>query len=157
MTGKQGKCQWCPEIDHSAGGCQASSQFFCEDTGNEYYDIAEEPATTQVKEETTRSLRARDVQAPATLRTFTHTERKRRNGSRPVGYSGQAALKRKQCNITTEGRDITRLQHSKHQCNNDCTCKRAIAFSVCSAQIPSSPHNRIVGSSGFCVICAEAI
>jgi hypothetical protein len=35
MTGKQGKCQRGAETDHSAGGHQASSRVFCQDSENE--------------------------------------------------------------------------------------------------------------------------
>jgi hypothetical protein len=55
------------ETDHSAGGHQASTCVLCEDSKNECYDILEEPATTKMEEETTRSLRARDEGAVTTL------------------------------------------------------------------------------------------
>jgi hypothetical protein len=47
---------------------------------NECQDTVVEPATTQVKEETAHSLRARVVGAPATLGGFVRTERERING-----------------------------------------------------------------------------
>jgi hypothetical protein len=69
---------------------------------NKLQDIVEEAATAQVKEETTSNLRSRDVGAPITLRSFAHTDWKRRNGCLPVGYSGQEALSREQCVMSTE-------------------------------------------------------
>jgi hypothetical protein len=75
---KQGKCQQGSETDHSAGGRQASSQVFHLDSKNECQAIVEESAPIQTKEETTSSLRARDVGAPATLRSFARTDRKKK-------------------------------------------------------------------------------
>jgi hypothetical protein len=74
--------------------------------------IVEGPATAQAKEETTHTWSARDVGAPVTLGSFACTDRKRMNGGTPVGYSGRAALRREQCDITEE-KVSTRLRHSK--------------------------------------------
>jgi hypothetical protein len=67
-----------PETDHSTGGHQASSRVFREDSKNECYNILEESATTQMEEETTSSLRARDVGALTTLRTFARIVQQRK-------------------------------------------------------------------------------
>jgi hypothetical protein len=48
------------------------------------------------QEGTTESWSARDVELPATLGSFACTGQKGRNDSKPVDYSGQAALKREQ-------------------------------------------------------------
>jgi hypothetical protein len=53
------------------------------DSKNVCQDIVEEPATAQAEEETAHGLRARDVGAPATLRSFADTDRKGRNDSKP--------------------------------------------------------------------------
>jgi hypothetical protein len=68
--------------------------------------------TAQAKEETIHSLRATDVWAPTILRTFATTDQKGINDGTPVGYWGQAALRKEQCD-TTEERAVTRLWHSK--------------------------------------------
>jgi hypothetical protein len=51
---------------------------FCQDSKNEYQNIVEEPATTKTKEETAHTLRAKDVGAPATLRSFVRTDWRRK-------------------------------------------------------------------------------
>jgi hypothetical protein len=61
----------------------------------------EEPATAETKEETAHSLRARDVEVPATVRSIAHTDQKRRNGGMPVGHSGQIALRRDQSSMVS--------------------------------------------------------
>jgi hypothetical protein len=77
------------------------------------WDTVEESAPTQTEEDATSSLRVRDERAPATLGSFTRSHLKRRNGGTSVGYTGQAALRREQCDIIIEKRAVTRLRHSK--------------------------------------------
>lgn len=64
------KWQRGPQTDHRAGDCEAHRRVFCQDSKNGGQDLVEEPATTQVKEQTAHSLRAQGVGAPATLRNF---------------------------------------------------------------------------------------
>jgi hypothetical protein len=45
------------------------------------------------QEKTTNSWNVSDVEMPTTLGSFSCTGQKRRNGSKPADYSGQAALK----------------------------------------------------------------
>jgi hypothetical protein len=71
------------KTNHSAGGHQVSSRNFHQDFKNECQDIVKELATTQVKEETIHSWNVRDVGAVATLGSFAHSDRKRRNGGMP--------------------------------------------------------------------------
>jgi hypothetical protein len=54
------------------------SQVFHQTAENECYAIVEKPATTQVKEETTSSLRAMDVGASTTLGTSAHINWKKK-------------------------------------------------------------------------------
>jgi hypothetical protein len=61
---------------------------------NECQDIVDEPAIVKMKEETTSTLRVREVGTPATLGTFAHTERKSKKMvvhlDRLVPYQGTA-------------------------------------------------------------------
>jgi hypothetical protein len=68
--GEQGDILWGPWTNHRTGGHEASSQVSHRAAENECKDIVEEPATAQAKEETAHSLRAREVGAPTTQRTF---------------------------------------------------------------------------------------
>jgi hypothetical protein len=100
-------------------------------------DIVEEPATAQAKEETTYSLRAREVEARTTLGTFArsprkeggetghrynkHTSRGRRNGGTPASSSGRIALRSKQCGTQTCCWATTSKQITRRRpllCNN---------------------------------------
>jgi hypothetical protein len=56
-----------PRTNLPAGDSEAHRRVFREDSKNECKDVLEEPTTAQAKEKTTSSLRARDVEAPATL------------------------------------------------------------------------------------------
>jgi hypothetical protein len=55
-----------------------NSWVFHQDSKNECQDIVEELATTKTEEETASSLRARDVEASATLGSFAHTDQKKK-------------------------------------------------------------------------------
>jgi hypothetical protein len=79
---------------HSAGDHKLKSRVFREDSKDECQYMWGEPATAQAKEETAHSLRARDVGAPVILGSFARTDRKRRNGGNPVGYTERAAVGR---------------------------------------------------------------
>jgi hypothetical protein len=105
MSRKHVTCYRGHQAGSYAGDRQDSSGVFYQDSKNECQDIVEEPTTAHVKEETTHSLRARDVAALVTLGSFFWTDQKRRNGSMPVGYSGQAVLKREQCGMSAESRN----------------------------------------------------
>jgi hypothetical protein len=52
-----------------------------------------------MEEETTSSLRVRDVGALATLESLTRTVRRRRYGGTPVDYSGRITLNGEQCGM----------------------------------------------------------
>jgi hypothetical protein len=51
------------------------------------------------RKKTSHSLRAKDVGAQVTVRSYAHSNRKRRNGSMPVGHLGRIALRREQCSV----------------------------------------------------------
>jgi hypothetical protein len=59
----QGDILWGPQTNSWARHHQASGWDFCQDLENECWGTVEEPATIQAKEDTTNSLRARDVGA----------------------------------------------------------------------------------------------
>jgi hypothetical protein len=82
--------------------CKRNSQVFHQTPKNELQDAGEEPATSQAKEETTSSLRARNEGALTTLGSFAHTDWKRRNGCSPVGCEAQADLRREECVMSIE-------------------------------------------------------
>jgi hypothetical protein len=71
-SGKQQNAQQDNQPDRRAGDHEANSHVFCQDSKYEFQNT-DEPATAQMKEETAHSLTARDVVAPATLRSFAHS------------------------------------------------------------------------------------
>jgi hypothetical protein len=83
--------------DSRTEGRQASRRVFREGLKNESQGFVDQSVTARVKEETAQSVRASDVGALNNLGNFVVTERKRRNGGKPVGYSGRAALTRELC------------------------------------------------------------
>jgi hypothetical protein len=88
MSRKHVTCYQGHQAGSHAGDHQVSSRVFHQYLKSECQDFVEKLATAQVKEETTHSLRARDVVAPTTLGSFFCTNRKRRNSGMPVGYLG---------------------------------------------------------------------
>jgi hypothetical protein len=95
---------------------------FCQNSKNECHDIMEELASTQMEEETTSSLRTRDVGALATLRSFARTIKKDDGGTPGPGRtlsgncSGQAPLRREQLERITmktklQGRKVRPITH----------------------------------------------
>jgi hypothetical protein len=73
---KQEGIQQDHQADFRTGGCEVSIWDFHWVTRSEWLDIVEGLACSEMKEEITSSLRARDVGASTTLGTFAHTNRK---------------------------------------------------------------------------------
>jgi hypothetical protein len=90
------------------------AEVFHQDSKNKCQNVAEELATTQVKEETTHSWRARDVGTPATFGSSACTDRKRKNANTPVGYFGRAALRREKCGMSTESQNSLIIKGSHY-------------------------------------------
>jgi hypothetical protein len=74
---KQENTQQDLQADHRAGGHKANSWDFHQTVENECQDIMKQSAPTQTKEETTSSLRARDVGGLVILGIFARSTRKR--------------------------------------------------------------------------------
>jgi hypothetical protein len=74
VSRKQESIQQDRQADFRSGGLEASSRDFHQVIGSERLDIMEGFAPSEMKEETTSSLRARDVGALITLRTSVCTD-----------------------------------------------------------------------------------
>jgi hypothetical protein len=101
MSGEQDNTSQDLQVDRRARDHEMNCCVTCQDLKNECQNIVEELATAEMKEETVHSLRARDIEMPATVRSFVCTDQERRNGGTPVGHSGQIALKREQSSIVS--------------------------------------------------------
>jgi hypothetical protein len=110
---KQESCYRGRQTGSRAGDHRENSQVFRLDSKNECQGTVEEPATSQTKEETTHSFRARYIGAPTTLGNFALTDRKRRNGGTPVDYSGRIALRREQSGMSAVSQDYEASRDSR--------------------------------------------
>lgn len=132
---------WKKLPDPKDGSSKAGSWVFNQAVENERESILEEPAPSQTKEETTKSLRASAIGALATFESSAPTDE--RSCNMPMCYSGRAALRRGQCDMTSVGNGRkTCQQYPAHWGSDDRSIRTPIVGISCQATTNEDVTNR---------------